>query len=58
MISDIISGQNKNWYTVAYLAWRVMRGLHQDIELHMQIPGHTKCIVDGGFGVTKKSFRR
>ena len=35
-----------------YLLWRVMIGLHRAIDLHMQIPGHTKC--HSGFVQIKK----
>ncbi|XP_060586615.1 uncharacterized protein LOC132742275 [Ruditapes philippinarum] len=52
--ADNCGGQNKNRYTLAYLCWRVNRGLHE----HMAIPGHTKCLVDGGFGRIKKLFKR
>ena len=35
-----------------------MIGLHRAIDLHMQIPGHTKCQVDAGFAQIKKNYRR
>lgn len=47
----ICLGQNKNRYVLAYLAWR-------EITLSMQIPGHTKCLVDAGFSYIKKLYRR
>ena len=52
------TGQNKNKYVIGYLLWRVMIGLHRAIDLHMQIPGHTKCQVDAGFAQIKKKYRR
>ncbi|XP_056002594.1 uncharacterized protein LOC130049247 isoform X2 [Ostrea edulis] len=55
---DNCPGQNKNRYVIGYLLWRVMIGLHRAIELHMQIPGHTKCQVDAGFAQIKKKYRR
>ncbi|XP_056003731.1 uncharacterized protein LOC125678765 [Ostrea edulis] len=55
---DNCPGQNKNRYVIGYLLWRVMIGLYRAIELHMQIPGHTKCQVDAGFAQIKKKYRR
>ncbi|XP_056016262.1 uncharacterized protein LOC125677744 [Ostrea edulis] len=55
---DNCPGQNKNRYVIGYLLWRVLIGLHRAIELHMQIPGHTKCQVDAGFAQIKKKYRR
>ncbi|WAQ99780.1 hypothetical protein MAR_024153 [Mya arenaria] len=52
------SGQNKNRYVLAYLSWRIQMGLHEEILLLMQIPGHTRCQVDSGFANIKKLFRR
>lgn len=54
----ICLGQNKNRYVLAYLSWRVLTGLHREITLSMQIPGHTKCLVDAGFSYIKKLYRR
>ncbi|XP_062567688.1 uncharacterized protein LOC134229918 [Saccostrea cucullata] len=56
--ADNCSGQNKNQYVLAYLCWRVMMGFHDTISLKMQIPGHTRCLVDSGFGHIRKLFRR
>lgn len=56
--ADNCSGQNKNQYMLAYLCWRVLMGFHERISLKMQIPGHTRCLVDGGFGHIRKLFRR
>ncbi|WAR04042.1 hypothetical protein MAR_010600 [Mya arenaria] len=53
-----VSGQNKNRYVLAYLSWRIQMGLHEEILLLMQIPGHTRCLVDSGFANIKKLFRR
>ena len=52
------TGQNKNKYVIGYLLWRFMIGLHRAIDLHMQIPGQTKCHVDAGFAQIKKKYRR
>ena len=55
--ADNCGGQNKNKTIVAYLAWRVMCGLHQKITISFMITGHTRCLVDGCFGLLKKKFR-
>ena len=56
--ADNCSGQNKNRTLVAYLAWRVMMGLHTKITLSFMISGHMRCLVDGCFGLMKQKFRR
>ena len=56
--ADNCSGQNKNKTVVAYLAWRCLFGLHEKISLSFMIAGHTRCLVDGCFGLLKKKFRR
>ncbi|XP_048771609.1 uncharacterized protein LOC125677540 [Ostrea edulis] len=56
--ADNCSGQNKNQYVLGYLCWRVMTGRHSDINYSMQIPGHTRCLVDSGFAHIRKLFRR
>eukprot|EP00117_Sycon_ciliatum_P019832 scpid38438/ scgid5141/ len=56
--ADNCCGQNKNKTVVSYLAWRCMSGLHKCIELHFMITGHTRCLVDGCFGLLKRSYRR
>ena len=33
-------------------------GLHSKITLSFMIPGHTRCLVDGCFGLLKQKFRR
>lgn len=55
---NIFSGQNKNRYVMAYFCWRVMVGLHREVTVRFQIPGHTKCLVDAGFAHIKKLYRR
>ncbi|KAJ8315738.1 hypothetical protein KUTeg_007888 [Tegillarca granosa] len=55
---DNCGGQNKNMYVLAYFAWRVICGLHKSIAYMMQIPGHTRCLVDAGFAHGKRLFRR
>lgn len=55
---DNCSGQNKNNYVMWYLAWRVMRGLHQEISCHFMPAGHTKFSPDWCFGLLKRRYRR
>ena len=33
-------------------------GLHEDIQLSFMIAGHTRCLVDGCFGLIKKKYRQ
>nr|XP_022308369.1 uncharacterized protein LOC111114368 [Crassostrea virginica] len=55
---DNCAGQNKNRYVMAYFCWRILVGLHREVTIHFQIPGHTKCLVDAGFAYIKKLYRR
>jgi len=55
--ADNCVGQNKNRAVVGYLAWRVIKGLHKKITLSFMLVGHTRCFVDGNFGLLKKSYR-
>jgi len=43
---------------IGYLAWRCMVGLHEEIQLSFMIAGHTRCLVDGCFGLIKQKYRR
>ncbi|XP_060576231.1 uncharacterized protein LOC132733586 [Ruditapes philippinarum] len=56
--ADNCFGQNKNRYVLAYLSWRTMIGSHRNIKYMMQLPGHTRCLIDAGFGTIKKLYRR
>lgn len=56
--ADNCAGQNKNRTVVNYLAWRVALGLHRKITLCFMIAGHTRCLVDGCFGLVKRKYRR
>ena len=51
-------GQNKNRYVVGYLVWRVLSGLNSSITLSFMRVGHTRCIVDGNFGLIKQLYRQ
>ena len=56
--ADNCCGQNKNKTVVAYLAWRVLVGLNQEIQLDFMRVGHTRCFVDAGFGLLKQKYRK
>ena len=56
--ADNCVGQNKNRTVVGYLAWRVATGLNTKITLSFMLFGHTRCFVDGNFGLLKKFYRR
>ena len=51
------SGQNKNQYVMGYFMRRVLTCRHQEIEYLMQIPGHARCLVNGGFAHLKQRYR-
>ena len=55
---DNCVGQNKNNFVIGYLAWRVITGKHQDVTLSFMRVGHTRCLVDGHFGLIKKIYRQ
>ena len=55
--ADNCGGQNKNRTVIAYLAWRVITGLHCKITLSFMLTRHTRCLVDGCFGLFMKKFR-
>ena len=56
--ADNCGGQNKNKTVIAYLAWRVMCGYHEQITLSFMVAGHTRCLVDGCFNLLKQMYRR
>lgn len=41
-----------------YLAWRVIIGLHDKIELNFMLPGHTKFCPDAYFALLKRCYKR
>lgn len=55
--ADNCAGQNKNRSVVGYLAWRCMTGLHKEIQLSFMVVGHTRCLVDGCFGLINQKYR-
>jgi len=56
--TDNCAGQNKNCYVMAYLMWRVLTGLHQEIKISFLLVGHTKFSPDWCFGLFKRLYRR
>jgi hypothetical protein len=56
--ADNCVGQNKNNAVLHYLLYRVLAGLHDNIELSFMIVGHTKFAPDGYFGLVRKCYRR
>ena len=56
--TDNCCGQNKNKTVMAYLAWRVLTGLSQEIQLDFMRVGHTRCFVNAGFGLLKQKYRK
>ena len=56
--ADNCAGQNKNRSVIGYLAWRCMTGLHEEIQLSFMVAGHTRCLVDGCFGLIKQKYRK
>ena len=56
--ADNCVGQNKNRFVIGYFAWRALTGKHTQIHLSFMEVGHTRCLVDGHFGLIKKSYRR
>ena len=55
---DNCSGQNKNNFVLWYFAWRVMKGLHSEVNINFLPAGHTKFAPDWCFGLMKRAFRR
>ena len=43
---------------MAYLLWRVMVGLNEEITVLFLLVGHTKFAPDWGFGLFKRLFKR
>lgn len=56
--ADNCCGQNKNQYVIGYFMWRVMTKQHNRIEFKMQIRRHARCLIDGGFALLIKLYRR
>ena len=56
--ADNCSGQTKNRYMMAYLMWRVLVGLNEEIIISFLLVGHTKFAPDWGFGLFKRLFKQ
>lgn len=56
--ADNCGGQNKNRFVLWYLSWVVCIGREKRVELDFMIPGHTKNVCDGRFGLVKRLLRR
>ncbi|KAF0559581.1 chaperonin: PROVISIONAL [Gigaspora margarita] len=56
--ADNCSGQTKNNAMIAYLAWRVLTGLHDKITYCFMVAEHTKFSPDGFFGLIKLLLRK
>ena len=54
--TDNCVGQNKNRYVIAYLMWRVLTGRNKTTTLSFMRVGHSRCMVDGNFGLIKKVY--
>lgn len=42
---------------MAQMSWRILAGLEDTITVSFMEVGHTRCAVDGGFGLAKKKYR-
>ena len=56
--ADNCVSQNKNTTMMWYLAWRVITGQHDTVQLNFMLPGHTKFRPNSYFGLFKKYYRR
>ncbi|RIB25065.1 hypothetical protein C2G38_2166867 [Gigaspora rosea] len=55
---DNCIGQNKNNFSLFFYSWLVDRNMYDEVELNFMIPGHTKFICDGCFGLIKILYRK
>ena len=56
--ADNCGAQNKNLAFLWYYLWRVTSGLHNTVNYHFLLPGHTKFAPDWCFGLVKQKTRR
>ncbi|PXF45203.1 hypothetical protein BWQ96_05033 [Gracilariopsis chorda] len=56
--ADNCSGQNKNWFMVWYLLWRVCMKYEDEITLRFLLAGHTKNRCDAAFGLVKRRLKK
>lgn len=57
MHCDNCVGQNKNRFVIGYLCWRLICGESDGLQLSFMRVGHTRCSVDGYFGLLKMKYR-
>ena len=50
--------QNKNNMVIQYLAWRVIAGLSETVEISFMLVGHTKFSPDRFFGLFERLYSR
>ena len=55
--ADNCVGQNKNKTLIAYIVWRTLTSRSDQVELSFMKVGHTRCTVDGYFGLLKMKVR-
>ena len=55
--ADNCGAQNKNFAFLWYYMWRAKSGLHEEINNHFLLPGHTKFAPDWCFGLLKQRTR-
>ena len=56
--ADKCDAQKKNSVFIWYYLWRVMSGLHEEINYNFLLPGHTKFSPDWCFGLLKQKTRK
>ena len=56
--ADNCTGQNSNRFMIYHLMWRVMTGLHKEIQLSFLLVGHTKFAPDWYFCLFKQLFKK
>jgi len=57
IINEASKDQNKNKSVMAYISWRLLCGFEDVIKISFMVVGHTRCSVDGGFGLAKQKYR-
>ena len=55
---DNCTGQNKNRFLMFYMMYRILMGLHDEIQVSFLPVGHTKFSPDWCFGLLKRHFKR
>jgi len=56
--ADNCTGQNKNWYMMYYVMWRVLTGQHKEVVISFLAVEHTKFAPNWCFGLLKQRFHR